>query len=732
MKFFLSILLAIAATLAGNAQCKLSPYSLNYLQQYKAGNVSTESGVKSKSRLKAEIVDGKPSVLTIVRLENVDNMPDFAATGATIEAQIDDILVVRMPVDNVEQVAAYPAVKRLSIETPIKLKNKVTREKSLVNKVHESIDLAGNAIKGKNVVVGIIDSGIDYNHINFKDADGNSRVKCVMNGSKYYTSASQIASLTTDDSQEDHGTHTSGTAAGSYSANNLQGMAPEADLVLCGLTNLSDANMLLACQRIVDYAKSEGKPCVINMSIGHNSGPHDGSDDFNVALSKLAGQGVIFVIASGNEGDMQIYLNKKFKPEAEKYDSVKTVIADLDNDGDYYLQSRAEVWNFQGKVPEVELYVINASNNSVLLKTDRISLAQGKSSYSWSLSSSSYYTKFKSYYTSYSGLSPNISVTMAKSGNYGSISIQIMGASKSAGKYYVAMGLFSNEESEIHVWGADSNTEFRRNGSSLFTAGDASRSFNPMCCGDEILSVGAYNGANTYTGLDGYNYSYPGYTLNDITEFSSYGEGFNGESYPDICAPGLAVQSSYNTYHKTYNSDLSDYVNKQTVNGKTYYWGTMSGTSMATPAVTGIIATWLQYKPTLTGSEIRDIFYKSAKTDTYVNKATNCCWGAGKIDAYAGLQCIMASGVNDVEVSQNQVLVYPNPNGGQFKVFTQGEENGATLNVFSASGALVYTCRIDASHEAADVDIAGVLAPGIYLVQVVGEKVNYSTRMAIK
>ena len=106
MKFFLSILLAIAATLAGNAQCKLSPYSLNYLQQYKAGNVSTESGVKSKSRLKAEIVDGKPSVLTIVRLENVDNMPDFAAAGATIEAQIDDILVVRMPVDNVEQVAA--------------------------------------------------------------------------------------------------------------------------------------------------------------------------------------------------------------------------------------------------------------------------------------------------------------------------------------------------------------------------------------------------------------------------------------------------------------------------------------------------------------------------------------------------------------------------------------------------------------------------------------------------
>ena len=78
------------------------------------------------------------------------------------------------------------------------------------------------------------------------------------------------------------------------------------------------------------------------------------------------------------------------------------------------------------------------------------------------------------------------------------------------------------------------------------------------------------------------------------------------------------------------------------------------------------------------------------------------------------------------------MLIYPNPNGGQFKVFTQGETEGATLNVFSVAGALVYSCRIDASQEAADVDVAGYLQPGIYVVQVVGEKANYCTRMAIE
>ena len=158
----------------------------------------------------------------------------------------------------------------------------------------------------------------------------------------------------------------------------------------------------------------------------------------------------------------------------------------------------------------------------------------------------------------------------------------------------------------------------------------------------------------------------------------------------------------------------------------------MSGTSMATPAVTGIVATWLQANPYLTGSEVRNIIKDTAIADYYVTGTENCSWGAGKIDAYTGLQSLLSTGVNDVCVMQNQVLVYPNPNGGQFKVFTQGEYAGSVLNVYSTSGALVHSMPISAADEAVDVDLQGKLLPGIYVVQIEGKGVNYSTRMIIK
>ncbi|MGN1246695.1 MAG: S8 family peptidase [Muribaculaceae bacterium] len=681
-------------------------------------------------------VDGKPTVMAFVTITG-NKLPDFNSFDAEVVSHHSNIVLVRVPIDNINPLANEPEVKRIAIERPLKMKNNLTREQSLVDQVHATLDNAGNAIKGKDVVVGIIDTGIDYNHITFKDAEGNSRVKRVINGTKKISTPSQIASLTTDNTSEDHGTHVAATAAGSYTANGFHGMAPEADLVLCGLkNNFSDASLLTSCEYIIEYAKSENKPCVINMSIGHNSGPHDGNEEFNRMLESLADEGVIFCIASGNEGDLQIYLHKQFQVEEgseEVTDSVKTVIADYSYGGEYYENSTVEVWNYFGQVPQVEFYVVKrtGSTNTILLTSERIALADDQSSKTWRLSTTDAYTDFKKYYT-VGYFNPDIVVSMSRIDGYGTVSITINGTSVSS-NYYIGMGLYGPNGMEIHAWGADSYTEFRQNGSNIFTPGDNSKSFNPMCVGNASISVGAWNTRNKYTSLNGREYSYSEYgAVGDRTSFSSWGEGFLGDSYPDICAPGLTVFSAYNTYNKEYNTDKTYYVDKQTVNGKNYYWGQMSGTSMATPAVTGIIATWLQANPSLTSSEVRDIINETAIVDSYVSSATDCSWGAGKIDANAGLQKILTAGVNEVNVMQNQVLVYPNPNGGQFKVFTQGEYKGASLNVFSTAGALVHSMPLDAATDAVDVDLQGQLLPGIYLVQITGKGVNYSTRMIIK
>ena len=95
-------------------------------------------------------------------------------------------------------------------------------------------------------------------------------------GYETYT-ASDIAELETDDIEGSHGTHVAGTAAGSFvEGTKYQGMAPEADIILCGLCDAMYAsNILTMIKKVFDYAKSEGKPCVVNTSIGFIADFHD-------------------------------------------------------------------------------------------------------------------------------------------------------------------------------------------------------------------------------------------------------------------------------------------------------------------------------------------------------------------------------------------------------------------------------------------------------------------------
>lgn len=736
-RFFsvLMLLAGVASTMM--AQSKLSAYSRMYLNHHKTMPAVEQTAESADAKVgtrfpKSVAVEGKETVLTIITLENAAEIPVLPA-DATIETQIGRLLIVRVPIDEIEKMAEAKGIKRVSIEQPVQLKNKVGRAATLQDKVNEATDAAGDALKGKGVVVGVIDTGIDYNHINFKDADGKSRVKYVLNGSsmKEFKTESQIASLTTDNTTEDHGSHVTGTAAGSYSANGFQGMAPEADLALCGLNNsFSDANMLVCVKKIFDYAASVGKPAVINMSLGGNNGPHDGSDEICEGISTLVKEGAIVVMAAGNEGGTQLYLNKKFTATDG---SVSSLLASSSSEsaGNTY-ESTIQAYTFDGKFPSVQFFVYDNVNQKVLCKSDTIEFSKAQEY--WSLSSSTTaYSNFSQYYRSYGGYSPNIEVYSDKQGNTAGLQIELTGQSRKSGYYYIGVTFIGADGQEIHAWGADSYAEFRHGNNPDCVSGTDAGSINNMACTPSVISVGAWTASNTFTNLNGtvMRFGDSEYPLNKITYFSSYGVDMNGMAHPDICAPGLGVISSLNSYYR-YGHNASSLASRATSGSRTYDWGPESGTSMATPAVTGIVATWLQYKPTLTTAEIRGIMQKTGVKDSYVLAGDPVQWGAGKIDAYAGLQEIISGGVNDAEVSQNNVLVYPNPNGGQFKVFTQGEDNGATLSVYNVAGSLVYSSRINASQEAADIDLAGTLAPGVYVVTVKGDKVNYSTRMIIK
>ena len=69
----------------------------------------------------------------------------------------------------------------------------------------------------------------------------------------------------------------------------------------------------------------------------------------------------------------------------------------------------------------------------------------------------------------------------------------------------------------------------------------------------------------------------------------------------------------------------------------------MSGTSMATPVAAGIAALWLQADPTLDVNGIKDIITKTSTHDQYTDGANRYKFGAGKIDALAGIQYILSA-----------------------------------------------------------------------------------------
>ena len=244
-------------------------------------------------------------------------------TGVKVSATFDGFVTAVIPASALEKVGTLPGVRHVALARNLHLCNDTARARTGVEALHGGIGMA-TPLTGKDVIVGMIDLGIDFNHINLCDSTGKSRVLAaylpfdtlgvapVIDGETLpgscYETPEQIAALTTDNAHESHGTHTTGTAAGSYRGNGAHGMAPDANIVACGLGNrrISDVTIVNSIRYIFDYADRVGKPCVINMSLGSTSGPNDGTSFLCRSFETMTGPGRVCVVAAGNDGGVPI------------------------------------------------------------------------------------------------------------------------------------------------------------------------------------------------------------------------------------------------------------------------------------------------------------------------------------------------------------------------------------------------------------------------------------------
>jgi subtilisin family serine protease len=201
------------------------------------------------------------------------------------------------------------------------------RAKHYVDSVHLGTGSLDQPYTGKGVIVGVVDEGLDFNHPDFQDSIGNTRVLRYWDqsmpsspsspepyGYGYVWDSTMINNgFCTSMDAGGHGTTVTGQAVGNGNANGTnEGMAPDADLVIVetdfGLSNWK-LTVADACDYIFKVADSLGRPAVVNLSLGSYLGSHDGNDPAASYMESLVSDkgGRIIICAAGNSGNQSAY-----------------------------------------------------------------------------------------------------------------------------------------------------------------------------------------------------------------------------------------------------------------------------------------------------------------------------------------------------------------------------------------------------------------------------------------
>lgn len=733
MKRIFLTLLTFAMLSSVSAQSKLSSYTQSYLTSKQIAKTAEErADVAIKYNIRS--VEAVEYVSAFIHIEKGTDTSFLTELGVIINVNYGEILSTRIPTTIIEAVSEYDEVAFIEIGAPVKARMQKARASGNVESVHSGTDLDMPYL-GTGVVVGVLDTGFEYAHNNFYTSDGTElRVKRVwnQNSSSYlgspenysygaeYATEEKIIAAAQDNTSEYHATHVTGIAAGSNETLGLKGVAPDADIVMVSMdlydysteyVSLSDG-----IKYMYDYADSVGQPCVVNMSLGTHVGPHDGTSTFDRVCDLMQGEGKLLVGAAGNEGDYPLHLGYTFSEEQDTV--VRALVQFYSGYG-----ACIDIWGDANTPYEVQLVMYDTKNDSIVASSSVFDPSvETKSTFYPQVggggyamitgTQDSYNNKYNAMVTSY----------MNTSNNY-------------------ALGLIiTAKEGTVHAWADGYYCEFYSNTNKEgWTDGDTNSTMGEVGgTGKRIITTGAYTSSSTFTNYAGNTYSVGGID-GYIAYFSSLGPTPDGRMKPDISAPGHTVISSYNTAAVSSQDDYLVYIDE--VDGQEYYYGACSGTSMSTPFVTGVLATWLQTNPKLTPEDVREILSKTATNDKYTGSILalggDNTFGYGKINAWEGIKEVIATsptGIAMNEVSAQGVVVKQPTSSDQSAeaLFTLTDSN-VTLRIYNTNGALVMTQPLGAVAvgETVSVDVA-TLASGVYIMQVAGTTINNTTKMVVK
>jgi minor extracellular serine protease Vpr len=121
-------------------------------------------------------------------------------------------------------------------------------------------------------------------------------------------------------------------------------------------------------------------------------------------------------------------------------------------------------------------------------------------------------------------------------------------------------------------------------------------------------------------------------------------------------------------------------------NNRTYPFARLSGTSMAGPVVSGIVALLLEANPYLSAHQVKEILKESARQDNFTSNIPldgSLIWGAGKVNAYQAIQKALET-IGNVEINEikNKIIqFYPNPTFDLLNIQLDNEINALQIQM---------------------------------------------------
>ncbi len=513
-----------------------------------------------------------------------------------------------------------------------------------VNPIHNGQSPLPSSYTGKDVIVGVVDQGLDWNHPDFLDANGNTRVLRYWDhtfngpnpaqpygyGQLWDSTAINNGSCTSLEETTAHGTTVAGMAVGNAGANGTQkGMAPDANIIIVE-TNFNLPNWTLTIADAVDYifavADSMNMPAVVNLSLGSYFGSHDATDPAAQMIDALLDEhpGRIVVCAAGNSGEQGKYhchndvtsdtsfvwfLNNSsaqlgantifFDLWADMTDATWDYAFGADIPGSpYNFRGRTSfraatnslggviydtLWNNGNRIATFEIYPEQVGNNyhmQILSKVD----------------STAYYFRFET---------------------------------KGSGAYDLWSGAWLGYNNMVTNIPSPADLPEIIHYAAPETLQSIVSSWN---CSDKVVTVGVFRNKSSYWDKNGNLYYNGSVTPGALNPGSSKGPTRNGIIKPDVAAAGdvtLTAAPMWIVNNPAYNPFLDS-------GG---WHGRNGGTSMASPIVAGIAALYLERCNFASYSNFKTDLFNTSYTDAFTGTSLpNNAWGYGKPDAFALLQ----------------------------------------------------------------------------------------------